>query len=133
MTTKYESADLILKIYELRREEKMREARDWFYGFNPKSIEEIQAIYTSEHSSKFRMVIGYWEMVAALINHQAIDSSMFQDTTYEHLTTFVKLQPFLPELRKGQPNFFLQLEKFIMNIPNAEAILQRTALQFVGK
>jgi hypothetical protein len=118
MSTKYESAKLILELYDLRREAKMREARDWFYNFKPKSTEEILAIYKSQDSAKFRMVLGYWDMAASLVNHGAIDESMFADANGECLFVFAKMQPFLDDLRKGQPNFLLHLENFVKKMPN---------------
>ena len=65
--SKNEEADLILKLYELRREETMRKARDWFFReFNPNSMEDITNALFSEHSGYLRMVMTYWDMAAAL-------------------------------------------------------------------
>lgn len=120
MTTKYESGKLILELYELRREDTMREARAWWWNFKPKSMEDIMKVYPTENSGKMRMVMGYWDMAAALVNHGAIDKEMFFDTNGEFWTMFAKLQPLLPELRKMQPEILMQLEKLIMSTPGAQ-------------
>ena len=62
---KVESADLILKLYELRREETMRKARNWFISFFPESVDEVmQTMMDEKTSAYYRMVISYWDMAA---------------------------------------------------------------------
>src|ERR1041384_8387181 len=98
--SKAKEADLILKLYDLRREETMRKARDWMIRFNPESMQDIlDAVMNEQHSAYFRMVTSYWEMAAALVNHGAIDEQMFNDTNGEHLAVFAKIQPHLAEMR----------------------------------
>src|SRR5207237_9353555 len=97
--SKAKDADLILKLYDLRREETMRKARDWIIRFNPESMQEILDAVMGEHSAYFRMVTSYWEMAAALVNHGAIDESMFNATSGEHLGACAKLQPFVADMR----------------------------------
>ena len=131
-TTKQGSAQLILELFNLRREEKMRKARDWFFQFTPHSMEDLSKVYEGD-SAYFRMIIGYWEMAAALVNHGAIDESMFLDTNGEFLFVFVKVQPYLKEVRMRQPNFCVQLEKLIMRIPDAQKKLDAIKAMFVKK
>jgi hypothetical protein len=124
---KSESADLILKLYDLRREEKMRDARDWFLTFAPNSAQEIMVfMVNAETSGKLRMVVSYWDMAATLVNHGAIDEAMFNETAGEHVMVFSKIEPFVAELREmfGNPNFLLNLEKLVMRMPNAKETLQ---------
>ena len=59
---KHHDADLILKLYELRREKTMREALTWFFMFNPKGREDFIDVLTSDKSGLYRMVISYWDM-----------------------------------------------------------------------
>src|SRR6478752_3467253 len=107
--SKYEEANLILKLYELRRDETMRKARDWFFlEFNPESIAEFNRAMFSEHSGHLRMVMSYWDMAAALVNHGAISAELFNDTNGEHLSVFAKLEPILPEIRAGVGAQFLR-------------------------
>ena len=102
--SKYKDADLILKLYDLRREKTMREARDWFFMFNPQSPQDFMNVLTSDKSGYYRMVISYWEMACSLVNHGAIDSDMFGDANGEHLFVYAKLEPFLPALREAMGN-----------------------------
>jgi hypothetical protein len=124
---KFESADLILKLYDLRREEKMRAARDWFPSFFANSAQEIMGtMLNPETSGKFRMVISYWDMAATLVNHGAIDETMFNESAGEHIMVFSKVEPFISEIREmiGNPAFLMNLEKLIMRLPNAKEMLE---------
>lgn len=127
--SKVESADLILKLYDLRRETKMREARNWFFSFNPQSADEyIQTMRNPEVGAYLRMVTSYWDMAAALVNHGAIDAEMFADTAGEHLIIYAKIQPFLEEFREkiNNPKAFGNLEKVILNMPDGKERVERT-------
>src|SRR5580693_7731451 len=98
--SKHDEADLVLKLYELRREPTMRTARDWYFrDFNPESLADINAALFSEHSGHLRMVMSYWDMAAALVNHGAISIDLFTDTNGEHISVFSKLEPFVAEMR----------------------------------
>ena len=121
MTDKVKSAELILKLYDLRREAVMREARQWFFAFNPESIEDIQRVVTSEHSGFFRMVTSYWDMACSFVNHGAIDAEMFNDANGEQVFIYAKLQPFLAEMRAvGNPTYLQHLERAVLAMPHAE-------------
>lgn len=123
MSTAYESADLILKLYELRREPTMREARAWYVrGFNPGSVEDIVSTLSGPHSAHFRMVATYWDMAASLVLNGAIDEQMFVDANGEHLVVFAKVEPYLGEYRAraGSPTYLGNIEKLVMKIPNAK-------------
>lgn len=125
--SKTESADLILKLYDLRREEKMREARDWMATFFPESAGDVmKTMIGAESSAYYRMVVSYWDMAASLVNHGAIDEQMFLDTNGEAVIVFSKIEPFLEELRTtlGNPNYLINLEMLIMKMPNAGELLE---------
>jgi hypothetical protein len=132
LMSKYEEAELILKLYELRRDDTIRKARDWFFlDFNPESIADFNQAMFSEHSGHLRMVMSYWDMAAALVNHGAISPELFNDTNGEHLSVFAKLEPILPEIRASVgPQFLRNLEKLVEATPNGRerllAIRQRT-------
>lgn len=123
--SKVESADLILRLYELRREATMREARSWFVSFFPESAAEImQAMIDVRTSAYYRMVTTYWDMAASFINHGAIDEEMFTEITGEHIIIFSKIEPFLEDLRATMgPNYLKNLEKLIMKQPDAKEML----------
>lgn len=117
--SKHEEAELILKLYDLRREDTMRKARDWYFlEFNPESMEDINKEFFGPHSGHLRMVTSYWEMAAALVNHGAISVEMFSDTNGEHYGVFGKVQPLLEQVRAAfGPAFFINLEKLINATP----------------
>ena len=74
MPTPFESALLNLRLFELRREPVLREAREWFLrDFNPETFEELVALLGGERNASFRMVLGYWDMAASLVTTGAID------------------------------------------------------------
>ncbi len=125
---KVESADLILKLYDLRREAKMREARDWMFGFNPSSAEDIMQTMMGPDGAYLRMVSSYWDMAASFVNHGAIDGEMFNDVTGEHIMVFAKFEPFLEDLRKlfENPEAFKHLEKAIMDRPDGREKVTKT-------
>ena len=112
-------AALILKLYDLRREETMRTARNWYSReFNPESMADIEKILFSEHSGHLRMVASYWDMAAALVNNGAISAQLFNDTNGEQFLAFGKLEPFLKDIRAAfGPQFLVNLEKLIDATP----------------
>lgn len=123
--SKYKDADLILKLYDLRREKTMREARNWFFTFNPKGKEDFIDVLTSDKSGLYRMVVSYWDMACSLVNNGAIDPQMFNEANGEHLFIYAKLEPFLPALREemGSPNYLAHLEKVVKECPDYETRL----------
>jgi hypothetical protein len=129
MANKVESADLILKLYDLRREEKMRKARDWFFSFNPQSADEYwQTMMDPEVGAYARMVISYWDMAATMVVQGAIDAELFNETAGEHIMVFSKLEPILGDLRErfGNPNALKNLEKVIMDLPDGAERVKKT-------
>ena len=118
--SKQEEAELILKLYDLRRESTMRKARDWFFSeFNPQSITDFSNALFSEHSGHVRMVVTYWDMAAALVNDGAIPMELFTQTNGEHFTVFAKIELLLAEIRANfGPQFAANLEKLIDATPN---------------
>jgi hypothetical protein len=128
MPTPFESAQLNLKLFELRREPVLREARAWFTSeFNPESLAELMALAGGERNASFRMVLGYWDMAASLVTSGAIDADAFFAAHSEVFGTFCKIQPFLAEFRtaRGAPGFCKHLEAVVMAAPDAEKILTR--------
>jgi hypothetical protein len=128
MPTPFESALLNLKLFDLRREAVLREARAWFLGeFNPESFTELVTLLRGERNASFRMVIGYWEMAASLVTSGAIDGDAFRSAHGEIFGTFSKIQPFLAELRtaSGEPDICKHMEEVIFAAPNCEATLAR--------
>jgi len=122
----YESADLLLKLYEVRREPKMREAREWYArSFNPESLDDIKKALSGPQSGHFRMVTSYWDMAASFVLNGAIDEQMFNDANGEQVGVFAKVEPFLPEYRTrmGNSKYLAHLEQVVMRRPGAKESL----------
>lgn len=118
--SKQEDANLILKLYDLRREPVMREARNWFFSFNPTTTAEYMEAMMGEHSGHLRMVISYWDMAASLVNNGAIDEQMFNDANGEQLFIFAKIEPILEALRRewNQPDILKNFEALVRRVPD---------------
>jgi hypothetical protein len=122
---KHEDADLILKLYDLRREPVMREARNWMFTFNPTSVQDVMETMVGEHSGHFRMVISYWDMACAMVTNGAIDEELFNQTNGEHIFVYMKIQPVIEGLRAMFDNqeFLKNLETVVKRIPDIETKL----------
>lgn len=136
--SKAESADLILKLYDLRREATMREARNWMFGFNPTTAEEYMQVMMDEKVGGYlRMVVSYWDMAATMVNQGAIDADMFNQTNGEHIMVFAKIEPILGDLRKiwDMPEALSNLEKVIMDSPGGAEKVKKTQewLKMIGE
>jgi hypothetical protein len=128
MPTPFESAQLNLQLFELRREPILREARAWFLReFNPESFADVVALARGERNSSFRMVLGYWDMAASLVTTGAIDADAFHAAHGEIFATFSKIYLYLAELRSasGESDFCKHLEAVVLSTPNVESILRR--------
>ena len=123
MSNKQEDVNIILRLYELRREETMRKARDWFTtDFNPQSTQDLLASMVGEHNAAYRMVTSYWDMAAAFVNHGTIDEQLFNDIHFEHIAVYAKIQPFLAEFRAATnaPYYLSHLEQLVRRMPDVE-------------
>jgi hypothetical protein len=118
--SKQEEAGLILKLYDLRREETMRKARDWYFrDFNPQSFADFNAAIFGDNGAYLRMVVSYWEMAASLVKNGAISLELFADSNGEHIGVFSKIEPFLGEIRAAYgPQFAASFEKLIDATPD---------------
>lgn len=119
----------ILKLYELRRDEKMRAARAWYFSeFAPQSAMDIIKLYRDgeQASAKFRTVTSYWDMAASFVLNGGIDEKMFLDSGTEYIFVYSKIQPFLSELRElmGEPDYMIHLETLCNKAPNIEAKIE---------
>ena len=133
MSTPYESATLLIRLYELRRDPTMREARAWYArSFNPTSVDDVVQALSGPSSAHFRMVTSYWEMAASFVNHNAIDEDMFAEANGEHIVVFAKVEPFLAEYRTkmGFPTFLSSLERLLMKTPGMKERLASTRERF---
>ena len=124
-----DSVAAILKLYELRRDDKMRDARQWYLSqFSPQSAMDIIALFRGGEraSANFRMLTSYWDTASSLVLNGAIDEKLFLDANTEHVFVYAKIQPFLAEVRQlfGEPDFLQNLENLVLKIPNVEAKIE---------
>jgi hypothetical protein len=103
----YDDVNLILRLYELRREQKMRSARDWFArNFKAATLEEFNTICPpgSEENAYVRMVLSYWEMVASFITGGVLNQELFFQSGGELLFVWERFRTFLPQAREQYQN-----------------------------
>jgi hypothetical protein len=129
METKPLDVIAILKLYELRGETLMREARAWFFSeFAPGSGKDIVRLLLSgeRQSAFYRMVVSHWEVAASFVNNGGIDEKLFLEGNSEHLAVYAKLQPFLAEIREtiGEPDYMAHLERLVLKTPDVEKKLE---------
>ncbi len=114
----HHDAELILKLYDLRREPVMREARASMVTFSPKSFDDVLALvnaFGTKEQAYFRQVAGYWEMAASLVNRGALNRELALDNFQEMFFVYAKVAPYVEEYRQkmGQPAAFKQVQQLI--------------------
>ena len=112
----YDDANLILRLYEMRRDERMREARAWFTAsFRPKKWEDLAALVPpgSNENASYRMVISYWDMVASFVVTGVLNKELFFQSGRELLVVFERLRVVLPGIRDAykDPHYLANLER----------------------
>jgi Domain of unknown function (DUF4760) len=115
----YDDANLILRLYEMRREERMRTAREWFgQNFHFHTIEEFNrgCPQGSSMNAYVRMVTSYWEMVASFITGGILNQELFFQSGMELLFVWERIRPLVPEMREASknPTHLQNLEKVAM-------------------
>ena len=115
-------AELLLKLYDLRREAEIRKARNWWLvEFWPDTADDVmkvaQAMGTQENNW-FRQVAGYWELAASLVVHGTVNETLFLEPAFsgEMFLIFAKLHPFLQDVREKMqnPRMLANVEQVIM-------------------
>jgi hypothetical protein len=118
-------AEIILKLYELRTETVMRQARAWVTGeFWPQSADEFFVILNDSGSQKnnwLRQVVTYWEMAASLVLHGALSADLFVDCNSEPFFILAKLAHILPDIHARSPQYFSKTLRLIENSQAASA------------
>src|SRR5215207_8479804 len=118
MATKptHEQAQLHLQVYDLRREPRLRQARDWFQqNFRADTLEEAMKIAApgTEGGTNFGMVIGYWEQACALLNYELLHEDLFFETSGEFFFIWETMKTIVPQFREQfkEPNMLKNLEE----------------------
>ncbi len=122
-------AELILKLYDLRREAMMREARGFVAGLWPTSVDDLVAIAMnreSKESAYMRQVAGYWEMAASLVNRGALNRELALDNYNEMFFVYAKIEPYVQAFREkmGMPNFLHQVQQLVESSEETRERLQ---------
>lgn len=127
-----QDAQLIVELYDLRRENEMRKARAWFAGWWPNSADEILKVLQgggTQENAWFRQVSGYWDMVASFVLRGALNEELFVDSGAEMWFTFAKLQPFLKEVRvkASSPHLYGRIENVATRTKDGRERMQMMA------
>jgi hypothetical protein len=104
---RFDDVNLILRLYDMRRDDRLRQARAWFVGnFKARTYEEFTALCPagSEPNASYRMVTSYWEMVASFITAGVLNPELFYQTGREMLLVYARVRHVLPSLRQQLAN-----------------------------
>src|SRR3954454_18096386 len=112
----HEQAQLHLQVYEMRREPRLRQARDWFFSnYFPDNIDEAMRVASpgTEAGTNVMMVCSYWEQACALLNYGLLHEDLFFETSGEFFGVWERVRPVIEEGRKmfSNPGFLAHLEK----------------------
>ncbi len=105
----HHDAELLLRLYELRREEKLRRAREWFAReFQANNMEELARVCPrgSEHHTHFRMVVSYWDMAASIVNNGLIKEEFFFENTSEFFLVWERVKSLTAVMRENAKDPF---------------------------
>jgi len=119
-------AELVLRLYELRREETLRKARRFMvFEFNPKTLEELRAVSRdtkSEFNPYWRQTLSYWDMAASFVLRGALDADLYLDSSAEGILLYAKFHHFHAETEKQSGNPFMgKTAELISKYPAAKA------------
>jgi hypothetical protein len=131
-------AEIVMRIYELRREETLRKARHFMvFGFNPKTLEELRAVsrdMTAADNAMWRQTLSFWEMAASLVLRGTVDPDLFFDSNGEGVLIYAKFHHFHAETEKESGNIFMQqTAALIAQYPAAKALYERFLPMFGPK
>ncbi len=130
----HDDAELILKLYDLRRESVMRQARNFLASFQPQSADDVVNVFEgwgTPENAYIRQVTSFWEMASSLVLRGALHEGIFLDNAGELFFIFAKFAPFLAEIREKmeQPAFLAKSEAVINHTSEAQerlaAMIQR--------
>lgn len=112
----YDDVNLLLRLYELRREDKMRDARTWFVSnFKCKTMQEFGQLCPpgSDANANFRQFASYWEMAASFVNMGVLSPDLFFANSREMLMGWIRIKPLIAEMRTayGDASYMANLEK----------------------
>lgn len=113
----HEDAQLLLHLYEVRRDPELRRARAWLLSeFKPTTWADVKAKYLShvEEDRWFRMATSYWEMVGSIVNRGILDAELFFDHTGEDIVSWERVKGLVPDARADiRPTYLMQFERLV--------------------
>jgi hypothetical protein len=114
----YEDADLVLRLFDLRREAKLREARGWIGSFYPDSPDDLYRAYMAP-DNYVRMVAGYWDIATSLVNQGVLHRGLFVEAGGEAFFLWAKVGELVPAFREktGNAGFLANVERFVRETP----------------
>jgi hypothetical protein len=120
----HHDADILLKLYDLRREPELRKARDWCtLEFRPSSAADVLAVLRetgkTDRNRWLRQFISYYEMVASLVHRGVLDRDLMEDSVQEYVGFYTMIKPFLKDIREtmGYPGYLKQIERLVEESP----------------
>lgn len=124
-------AELVLKLYDLRREATMRKARHYLTTeFWPESAADVVALirdFGSERNAYMRQVLGYWEMAASFVQRGILDADLLLSSTGEPIFLYAKVKPYLAEIFSATgTKLFVNVEEALVKSPKGQDMLART-------
>ncbi len=117
----HHDAELVLRLFDLRREAKLREARGWMGSFYADSAQELHDAYLSS-DNYLRMVAGYWDIATSMVNLGVIHRGLFVEAGGEAFFLWAKIGEHVPEFREmtGNRGFLGNVERFVRETPGGE-------------
>ncbi len=131
-------AEIVLQLFDLRREETLRKARHFMvFAFHPKTHEELRAVsrdVTAPENAWWRQTLSYWEMAASLVLRGAVDAELFLDSNGEGLVLYAKFHHFHAETEKESGSLFMpKTAALIAQYPSAQVLHARFLTMFGPK
>jgi len=130
-------AELLLHLYEIRRDPELRRARAWLLTeFKPTTWADVKSRYLSHEDDDrwYRMTTSYWEMVATLVNRGALHAELFFDHTGEDIVTWERIKTLIPDARADlRPTYLTQFEKLVLAHQAYRKRTSAAALAAAGK
>jgi hypothetical protein len=128
-------ADIVMKLYDLRREAEMRKARNWYGNADFSSWEAVQKVamaWGTPENAWFRQVLSYWENAASLVLRGVVNRDLFFDWNGEIIFTYVKVKPFIKQFREGpgSDEFLLKMETLLNSTPALKKRVAWMEVQF---
>lgn len=128
-------AEIVMKLYDLRREPEMRKARHWYGNADFSSWEAVQKVmmgWGTQENAWFRQNLTYWENAASLVLRGVVNADLFFDWNGEIVFTYVKIKPYIKQMREtsGSDEFMQRTEKLLSSTPELRKRVQWMEGQF---